>query len=154
MTPAQFAANMTKASNYGFAKQNNAIAQAGLDFQEAQGSNFDRAEDSQGNAWPAHAPLTIALYGPHPLLILSGDMKRAATGGAGAVFDIRVGKKKSVVILGISKVAIPYAWKHQHGSGRIPRREFFYLPRQARTPLVYRFRKTVIAKVKADLQWP
>lgn len=154
MNVPQFATMMGKAANYGFARQSDALSQAGRIFQASESGNFDRAEDSDGKKWKPHAPLTIALYGPHPLLILSEDMKRAATGGAGSIFVIKAGAKKSVVIVGISSVSIPYAWKHQHGSGRIPQREFFYLHKEGRKTLVRKFRNSVILKVKRDLAWP
>lgn len=153
MNVKKFVTMMRKAASYPFAKQREAIEQAGMDFQAAQGGNFDRAEDADGNAWRQHAPMTIALHGPHDLLILSGDMKRAAMGGAGAVFKINATTSKTTITVGISKTAVPYAWKHQCGDGRIPRRQFFYLPRVAKKPLMVRFREGVIRKVKADLKW-
>ena len=150
----QFVAMMKRASRYGFAKQSKAIEQAGKDFQAAQAGNFDRAEDANGRPWKEHAPLTIALHGPHPLLILSGAMKRAATGGAGSVIKVKAGAKESTVVVSISNSTIPYAWKHQHGAGRIPRRQFFYLAREAREPLRVRFLAAVTKQIKADLKWP
>ena len=154
MNVKQFVAMLGRASRYGWANQHDAAAMAGIEFQEAQGENFDRAEDASGKPWKEHAPLTIALHGPHPLLILSGDMKRAAMGGEGSAIKIKAGKKGTTCVVSISKSAIPYAWKHQHGAGRIPRRQFFYMPKSARPGIVKGFRRRVIARVRSELKWP
>jgi hypothetical protein len=88
-------------------------------------ANFGRQVSSDGSVWPAHAPLTILLHGPHPLLILSGDMLSAAAGGSGAL--VEAGDRS--LEMGIDSGTIPYAWKQQEGyrPGRIPQREFYYL---------------------------
>ena len=153
MNVKQFVSMLGKASRYGWANQRGAVADLSVEFQQAQEENFNRAEDSSGTPWKEHAPMTIALHGPHPLLILTGAMKTAAMGGRGSSFSIKAGPRKTTCVVSISKNAIPYAWKHQHGAGRIPRRQFFYMPKTARPRLVANFRKRVIAKVKKDLKW-
>jgi hypothetical protein len=53
---------------------------------ESVGKNFDRQVDDRGQAWLPHGPITVKLYGEHPLLNHSGDMMRAATGGSGVQY--------------------------------------------------------------------
>jgi hypothetical protein len=53
---------------------------------ESVGKNFDRQVDNKGQAWLPHGPVTVQLYGEHPLLKYSGEMFRAATGGAGVLY--------------------------------------------------------------------
>lgn len=89
---------------------------------------FEQQVDSSGSHWPPHAPLTVKLHGPHPLLILSGKMHAAALGGSGAT----EGNSGDELQLGIDAEAIPYAAVHQTGGGNnIPQREFFYVTEQA-----------------------
>lgn len=94
---------------------------------EGINENFERAESGQGTPWPPHAPSTVARHGPHPLLILSGKMWDAATGGPGSWWvaaDFRLS-------LGIERSAIPYASTQQFGSDRVPQREFYFINRFA-----------------------
>jgi hypothetical protein len=53
---------------------------------ESVGKNFDRQVDNRGQAWKPHGPITVKLYGQHPLLQYSGDMRRAAEGGPGVQY--------------------------------------------------------------------
>lgn len=89
---------------------------------DAIADNFIRTRNSSSQIWPPHAPATVARYGPHPLLILSGKMLRASTtrGAEGQTEtigprDLRLG------------VTIPYAKYQQFGTSRIPAREFYYV---------------------------
>lgn len=153
MTVDQFVKMMGKAAKFGWGNQKEAAEKAGREFQALQAGNFDRAEDASGTPWKPHSPVTIAIHGPHPLLILSGDMKKAATGGAGSILKVKAGSKNTVAIIGISKTAIPYAWFHQVGTVKMPRRQFFYLSRTGKPVLARTFRKRVIEKVKKALGW-
>src|SRR5690606_23321317 len=86
--------------------------------------NFQRGGNPEG-AWPPHAPTTVARYGPHPLLDLSGAMRAAATqsGARGAVE--KIGDRG--LDLSIDLSVIPYARRQNLGDigGRpIPQREF------------------------------
>lgn len=102
-----------------------ALRAAGNQFGDEVAGNFQRQEDSSGNPWAPHAPLTIALHGVHPLLRLSYAMYRAATDlDAAAAVSLLEDRK---ITIGIDGNEIPYAWKQDEGAGRIPAREFFYL---------------------------
>jgi hypothetical protein len=102
-----------------------ALEDAGRAVNKAVEGNFDRQESSDGVPWAPHAPLTIALHGPHPLLRLTYDMFHAATN----LDDPNAKKLVSdrEIVFGVDGDAIPYARKQQSGAGRIPAREFFYL---------------------------
>lgn len=102
-----------------------ALRAAGDQFGQEVATNFLREEDSEGNPWKPHAPLTIALHGEHPLLRLTYAMHRAATDlNAAAALSLVEDRK---ITMGIDGSEIPYAWKQNEGAGRIPAREFFYL---------------------------
>lgn len=84
--------------------------------------NYDHTADADGNTWAPHAPATIAMHGPHPLLVVTGRMKASTTmsgqeGNFEEVTDnsIRVGTD------------IPYAAAQQFGTDKIPARPFFEL---------------------------
>lgn len=96
-------------------------------------SHFDEAANAWGDAWAPHAPSTVRRYGPHPLLILSGKMKTAATtqGAEGNYEDV---EDRSITF----GVDIPYAQYHQFGTDNIPERSFFDLS------------ETAIATIAAD----
>lgn len=86
--------------------------------------NFRNGGNVEG-AWPPHAPSTVARYGVHPLLILSGDLHEAATNDAarGAVTDLQDREANLSIDLG----AIPYARRQNLGDPGgypIPQREF------------------------------
>lgn len=86
--------------------------------------NFENAATAAGVPWPPHAPATVKRYGPHPLLILSGAMREAATGGGtGHVREI---VDDDTLELGVDISEIPYAAVHQYGypEGNIPQREY------------------------------
>ena len=84
--------------------------------------NFALSQDAWGNTWAPHAPLTIALYGVHPILILSSKMVTAATntGAPGNVVEV---SDRSFMV----GVDIDYAAQQQFGSvaKNIPPRPFF-----------------------------
>jgi phage gpG-like protein len=82
--------------------------------------NFSRQVDREGNAWP---PRKDDL--PHDLLILTGDLMDAATGGLGSF----VRYTEDTLEMGVRHEIIPYANTHQHGDSErnIPQREYFYL---------------------------
>lgn len=89
--------------------------------------HFDAAEGSNGT-WPLHSPVTIARYGPHPLLILTGALAAAATGtGTGHVVQFDT----SEMTYGVERGVIPYAGIHQDGGGNIPQREYLWFSEEA-----------------------
>ena len=90
-------------------------------LQDAFGDNFENAEGPDG-AWAPHAPSTVAKYGPHPLLILSGDLVRSVTetGATGAIQDI----KPREMAIGTS---IFYAGWQNSGTDLIPARTFLWV---------------------------
>ena len=90
-------------------------------LQYAFGDNFDRAEGPMG-AWAPHSPVTIAIHGPHPLLILTGDLLRSVTetGATGSVQQI----SDREMTLGTS---LFYAGWQQRGTDKIPARPFLWV---------------------------
>jgi phage gpG-like protein len=82
---------------------------------------FTSQVDSDGTPWPPHAPATVAMYGEHPLLILTGAMFDDLMGSA-LIADRR---SNTDISFGTD---IEYAPTHQYGdpSRNIPRREFLY----------------------------
>lgn len=60
------------------------IVEASQHVHQSVGKNFDRQVNDKGEAWLPHGPVTVQLYGEHPLLIYTGEMLRAAKGGPGA----------------------------------------------------------------------
>jgi hypothetical protein len=84
--------------------------------------NYDEKVDSNGIPWAPHAPMTIALYGVHPLLILSGTMWVASTmtGVEGNYLEV----SDRQIVTGVD---LPYAANQQFGTDRIPAREFYYI---------------------------
>lgn len=152
-TATEFAKRLMRAAKQDFSKQEDALRGAADAFQESQFTNFAAKEDSDGVPWKPHAPLTIALYGVHPLLRLEGIMKEAATGGSGSFQTVSIGRKVSRIQVGISKVAVPYAKTHQDGRGRIPRRQFYYLHKSRRPEVLRAFRVRAIHNVRGRLGW-
>lgn len=82
--------------------------------------NFNQTK-GPGYTWQPHAPLTILLYGPHPLLILYGPLKASVTqeGAPGSIeeYDGRSLTLGSTII---------YAAAQQFGMGRIPARRYVW----------------------------
>lgn len=87
--------------------------------------NYDDQRAANGSAWAPHAPMTVRMYGPHPILILSGAMQEASTktGVEGNYLDV---DDRSIV----TGVNLPYAATHQFGDldRNIPARPFYDLP--------------------------
>lgn len=100
--------------------------------------NFQRQADVVGSTWP---PRKDTL--PHPLLIKTGRMKDAATGGPG---QYKRAERKGLK-LGIKPSDVPYARIHQYGSSRIPQRQYFYLHGSDRAKLRKRFMELTRIKV-------
>lgn len=92
--------------------------------------NFARQTDEDGNIWP---PRKDNL--PHPLLILTTNMKEAATGGLNSIVQY----ERDGVLAGVRGDAVPYAWRHQNGDDGMPRRQFFYLHRDDRPKVMMNF---------------
>lgn len=83
--------------------------------------NFADTRSPDG-PWPPHSPMTTKLHGPHPLLILSGDMRRSVTetGSTGNVEQIAARD----MAVGTS---LFYAGWQQHGTAKIPPRMFLWV---------------------------
>lgn len=155
MKATDFAKNLRAWSKYPYSYQPEAVSATADKVFEAVGENFDRAEDASGAAWPEHSPVTIAMHGVHPLLILSRRLKNAATGGSEAVRRKSFANKRTVYGIGVSP-SIPYWRVHQRGSSgppRIPRRQYFYLNRRARPGVVAFLRQQVVKKIRKDTTW-
>jgi len=85
--------------------------------------NYDSASTAWGQPWAPHAPYTVRMYGPHPLLILTGRMLAAST-SSGVQGNYLSVSDRSIVI----GVDLPYAANQQFGTDIIPARPFFDLP--------------------------
>lgn len=106
------------------------LKQASYEVGEQVGQNFQRQVGPDGSAWKPHAPLTIKLHGPHPLLKLTGAMYAAATDPDDPNGKLIVEDRQ--LTMGIDGTEIPYAKVQNEGGigdsgNHIPQREFFYL---------------------------
>ncbi|MFM8213728.1 MAG: hypothetical protein ACKN82_03690, partial [Pirellula sp.] len=136
ISASEFAKRLRQLSQLPLVQGEQALLETSEEVSKIIAGNFSRKEDSQGRPWPKHSALTIELHGVHELLVLSGRLRRAASGGAGALRRLVRSSGREILQLGISKSSVPYFAAHQYGQGRIPRREFFYLPRNHRTKVV------------------
>ena len=88
--------------------------------------SWDTYGSIMGKRWPALSPKYRAWkdknYPGRHMLVLTGDMKTAATGGSGSVLDI----KPKEMVIGIDTDYIPYARVHQYGYKKIPQRPYFF----------------------------
>lgn len=91
---------------------------------EGFSSNFDQTRAPYGQ-WPTHSPMTIALHGVHPLLILTGAMKAAVTqsGAASRIEEIT----QTEAIIGTSLFYASYQQYGTNGPNPIPARPFLWL---------------------------
>ena len=91
---------------------------------EGFASNFDQTRAPYGQ-WPPHSPMTIAKYGVHPLLILTGAMKAAVTqsGSSDRIEEIT----QTEAIIGTSLFYAPYQQYGTDGPRPIPARPFLWL---------------------------
>lgn len=87
--------------------------------------NFFNAVDEKGIPWPPHAPATVARYGPHDLLILTGRMFAAATNPDDPGHLMRV-EDNSALVTGIKDSVVPHAKFHHTGTVKMPRRRVIY----------------------------
>jgi hypothetical protein len=129
MSPEQFYAYLAETSvRFQSAPLDSAMRACLEPLLDGFADNFVRARDSDGQAWPLHAPATVKKYGPHPLLILSGRMIAAAIheGAPGHITKVEA----RLLTTGIQGETIPYAGVHQYGRPEgnppIPRREYLY----------------------------
>lgn len=148
MSPETFASLLRQAADFNWHDQPESLDVASDEFLDGIGDNFAKKEDSAGAKWPPHSPVTVAMYGVHPLLVLHTPMSVAAMGGANSVRIVRRANQRLTVGLGISSAAIPYFRTHQHGDPdrNIPQREFYYLSRGNRPKVISRFRKNIIQR--------
>lgn len=91
---------------------------------EGFGSNIDSAREEDGTPWPPHAPATVRIHGPHPLLVLNYHLLSALTeeSSSGNISETQPRSAE----FGVDGDVIPYATTHQYGWGHIPRREYLY----------------------------
>ena len=89
---------------------------------------FANQQSSTGDSWPPHSPGKIAIYGEHPLLILSGTLYDQLTGDSsgGEVSE------RSVTV----GTDLDYAHWNNDGTEKIPAREFMYIPEGAQEACV------------------
>ena len=89
------------------------------------GENFQAKIDEDGMPWAPHSPFTVKKYGPHPLLDLTGRMKRAASSrGDSEHLAERMGETMRFGIKG----SVTYAKYHSSKAPRkrLPRRNAIY----------------------------
>lgn len=106
------------------------LKQASYEVGEQVGQNFQRQVNEDGSPWPPHAPLTVKLYGAHPLLKLTLAMYGAATDPDDPHGKLLLEDRQ--ITFGIDGTEIPYAKVQNEGGIResgnqIPQRDFFYL---------------------------
>lgn len=104
-----------------------ALEECGQVIRGGFGENIDNAVGPDGNPWPPHAPSTVARYGPHPLLVLSGAMERSLTqkdaSGNVCIVEDREAEFGTDIT---SQDGFFYPGIHDAGGSRIPQREFIY----------------------------
>jgi phage gpG-like protein len=149
----QFAKRLRQLSQIPLRQGEQVLLEVSKEVSKSIDSNFERKEDSQGRPWPKHSAFTIELQGVHELLVLSGRLRRAARGGAGSLRRVVRSSGKEILQLGISKSSVPYFPAHQYGQGRIPRREFFYLPGNQRAMVVGILRQQLKHQIRKKLRW-
>jgi hypothetical protein len=124
------------------------IMEAVRGVHESVGKNFDRQVDNRGAAWKPHGPITVKLYGEHPLLQYSGDMRAAAEGGPGVQYkqghrSIHMGFVQRLVHrANLTSKGGPSV--DARGPFIVPGRRFYYLHQDDRPEL----HKAVKAKLK------
>lgn len=103
-----------------------AMERCGELLRQAFSANYDAGRNEE-TIWPPHAPATVARYGPHPLLILTGRMREATVtkGAAGNIEQISDRELK----VGVDTGDVPYAGFQNWGTQRIPQREYL-VPRE------------------------
>lgn len=79
--------------------------------------NFTSSATPDGASWP---PRKIQGDG-HPLLMDTGRLLQAATGGGAGAIEIIQGRE---VAMGVDGSVVPYAATHNYGRGKIPAREY------------------------------
>lgn len=79
--------------------------------------NFTSSATPDGSSWP---PRKIQGDG-HPLLMDTGRLLQAATGGGAGGIEIIQGRE---VAMGVDGSVVPYAATHNYGRGKIPAREY------------------------------
>tara|TARA_R100000664_G_scaffold34243_1_gene55655 strand:+ start:11706 stop:12137 length:432 start_codon:yes stop_codon:yes gene_type:complete len=87
---------------------------------------FSNQTSSEGESWPPHSPVTIKLYGEHPLLILSGSLYDELTSG------VDESTERSISV----GTDLDYAEWNNDGTEKIPAREFMYIPESAQDACV------------------
>lgn len=114
------------------------VVSAGFD------ENFANKVDEFGVPWPPHAPATVRRYGPHPLLVLSGRMKRAAITPGDS--EHLLGVARSTAAYGVSG-SVFYARFHHTGTSRMPRRRVIFASAATVQKMFSLFRARVIARM-------
>jgi hypothetical protein len=149
----QFADSLRLWAAHRYAQADEVLTEGADRVFESIAENFSRKEDASGKPWPAHSPMTVQLHGVHPLLVLSGAMRQAASGSSGSIRKWSKQQGRQSLGLGISISKIPYYPAHQYGQGRIPRRQFFYVSRRDSKQLVEFLRRRLIGHTRKRLRW-
>ena len=159
MTPEQFADKLRRvARELEQLDHSDTLQSCAAVVERSVRTNFSRKVRSDGVAWAARKvtiyPSEIRSRWNHPLLILTGRLINAASGGMGHYR--KVGKKS--MEMGVDPSVVPYARVHQDGgssvlpNGRtitIPSRQYFYLHASDRPKLVRVIRDRTKVKVLA-----
>lgn len=104
-------------------------------LRQSFGDNFANTKGPNGQ-WPPHAPATIRIHGPHPLLILQGYLLQSVT-VKGSVGSVEILEARSMSI----GSTIFYAGWQNNGTdnGHIPARPFLWLDEIAVAAVLDRF---------------
>ena len=111
------------------------------------GEIFLSRSSSDGVPWPEHSPVTVALYGPHPLLQLSTDLLSSLTSETGhSVVRIEPHSMEfgtNLVYAAIQNFGGVGGW-----GAYIPPREYMYFTETAADTLADFLEKSVYAVVE------
>lgn len=158
MTPAEFATLLrSMPAKLESIDHTDTLQSAAAIVEKSVRDNFRRQTRADGATWEPRRVTILpsqirGKWFNHPLLILTGKMIGAATGGHGHYRKI----SKSRLEMGIDPSVVPYAKTHQDGgesmlpNGRvikIPSRQYFYLHASDRQKM----RALVRARTKAKL---
>jgi phage gpG-like protein len=103
---------------------------------------FAQKASSDGSSWPPHSPVTESLWGPHPLLILSGDLYGQLTE------DATIGERS--VTVGTDLFYADYNNNPSEDSN-IPKREFMYLTEETQVACVERIGERVFELLPGEI---
>lgn len=94
-----------------------AMTKCAVVMKQSVRDNFTSSASPDGSDWPPRKHIGDG----HPLLIDTGAMLQAATGGGAGAIEIIQDRE---VAVGVDGRIIPYASIHNFGAGSMPQREF------------------------------